>query len=139
MPSGKSIYLRDKVLDHVHGIATYTAPATIYIALSSNPWLASATGTSIAASEPTVGGYARVSVSNSSTGWSTSSGGASSNAALIQFPACTADWGTMVAFYVVDASTGGNILYGGDLYVPKAVLVGDTAKFEAGQLNIQET
>jgi hypothetical protein len=55
----KSDYLEDKLNDHVHGKATYTAPANIFIALLTSAPLDSDTGTLLAAKEATYTGYAR--------------------------------------------------------------------------------
>lgn len=139
MPSGKSAYLRNQVLNHVLGATTYTPPGTIYIALSTASWAAATTGTTLAATEPSgANGYARVALTNNGTTWSTATSGSKSNSVDVLFSAATGNWGTLNSFYVVDASSNGNILYGGDLYVPRAILSGDTAKFLVGQLTVTE-
>lgn len=57
----------------------------------------------------------------------------------ITFPPASTNWGNIVSFYIVDAATDGNVLYGGDLFTQKAVLSGDTPKFEASQITVSET
>lgn len=139
MASGKSAYLRNKVLNHVLGAETYTPPVTIYIALSTAVWSATATGTTIAAAEPVAGGYARVALANNTTTWPTTATGTKTNGVPVTFPTASANWGTIVSFYVVDASSAGNTLYGGDLYTARSVLTGDAARFVAEQLTVTET
>ena len=138
MASGKSAYLRNKALNHVLGAEVYTPPTTVYIALSTAAWTSAGTGTSIAATEPSGGGYARVALANNTTTWPTTTTGVKTNGVPVTFPNASADWGTIVSFYVVDASTGGNALYGGDLYTARAVLAGDAARFIAEQLTVTE-
>ncbi len=139
MASGKSAYLRNKVLNHVLGAEVYTPPTTVYIALSTALWTPTATGTSIAASEPSGGGYSRVALANNTTTWPTTTTGTKTNGVPVTFPNASTNWGTIVSFYVVDASSAGNTLYGGDLYTARAVLAGDAARFVAEQLTVTET
>lgn len=139
MAGGKSDYLEKKILDLVLGATAFTAPATVYVALSTAAYTDTATGSSM--SEVTGGSYARVTVTNNSTNWPAASGTnptVKSNGTTITFPTATASWGTVNSFYIVDASSGGNVLYGGDLTAPKSVGIGDTPSFAAGALVVQE-
>lgn len=136
MASGKSSYLKNAIINEILGDTAFTVPTTLYVALSTGMWAASTTGSSI--SEPSGGGYARVSITNDSTMWPVTTIGSKSNAVAITFPLASANWGTVQSFYLVDASSGGNILYGGDLYTPRAVLSGDTPKFNIGQMTVTE-
>jgi hypothetical protein len=47
-------------------------------------------------------------------------------------------WGTLVSFAVMDAPTGGNMLYFADFSAPRLIDVNDQARFPAGQLVINE-
>jgi hypothetical protein len=58
--------------------------------------------------------------------------------AEIAFPQATADWGTVVAFAILDAVSGGNFLYWGDLTASKVVNNGDTFKFPSGDIDLTE-
>lgn len=138
MASGKSLYLRNAFLNLSLGGATWTPPATIYVALTTSAWSASATGTSITATEPSGGGYARKSAANDTTTWPTTTVANKANGIVISFNTATTNWGTIQAFYIVDAATNGNILWGGDLYTARAVLAGDAAKFAENQLHVTE-
>src|SRR5205085_11421592 len=105
------------LLDHVFGggaatSSAYTAPATLYVAVYTASPSDSGGGT-----ELTIGtaGYARVAVTNNVANWANASGATATkvNANIITFPQATADWGTIVAFAVMDASTAGNFLWWG--------------------------
>lgn len=140
MASGKSAYFRDASLKFFLGLGTLTPPSDVYVALSTAAWAASATGTSIAASEPSgANAYARVGLDNDGTTWDTVSSGISANLVAIEFPTATGTWGTIQSFYVVDSAAGGNILFGGDLVASKAIAAADTARFAIGQLTITES
>lgn len=139
MASGKSNYLRNAIVDLVLGQGTFVPPATVYVALSTAAWSASTTGTTLAASEPSGSGYERVAVTNTSSVWPAAAAGSKSNSSAIAFPNALGSWGAIQSFYVVDAATGGNVLYGGDLYTARTIQAGDLATFGAGQLNVTET
>jgi hypothetical protein len=109
----KSDYLEDKLNDHVHGKATYTAPANIFIALLTSAPLDSDTGTLLAAKEATYTGYARKSTAAADYG--SSSAGTIANTAVINFAACTGLSSTVKYFAKIDASSAGNALYSGPL------------------------
>ena len=133
MAGSKSDYLENKILDHVLGGGDYTRPATVYVALYTVAPTDAGGGTEVSG-----GSYARVAVTNNSTNWPAASSGSKSNGTAISFPAATANWGTVVAFGIFDAASGGNLLYWGTLSASKAVNNGETASFAAGQLTISE-
>ena len=85
-------------------------------------------------SEVTGGAYARQGpIAFTDTG---SNPTVSSNSAIVTFPAATAAWGTVGFFGVWDAATGGNFRGSGAVTTPKAVGIGDTARFAAGALTV---
>lgn len=132
--AGKSDYLENKVLDHVFMKSAYSQPTAIQVGLSSTT--PNEDGTNI--TEPSGNGYARVSTTGSA--WSAASGGVTSNASAVTFPTCTgAAWasGANLTHVVLwDQST--NVLFFGQLETAKAVNVGDTPSFAAGQLTFTE-
>lgn len=139
MASGKSNYLRQAILEQNLNIAAaYTPPTTLYVALSTAVWTPTATGGTLAATEPT-NGYARVSVPNDATTWVTGLNLSRTNDVVISFASPSGSWGTILSFYLVDAASGGNILYGGDLFESRAITVGDIVTFNPGQLSVSET
>lgn len=133
MAGSKSDYLEAKVLDHVLGGPDYTRPATIYVALYTTAPTDAGGGVEVSG-----GSYSRVAVTNNSTNWPATSGGTKSNGTSITFPTATASWGTVQAVGLLDAATGGNLLFWATLETPKSVGAGDTASFAAGALVLTE-
>lgn len=138
MASGKSNYLRNALLNHVLGRVTFTPPATVYLALSTAAWTPTATGSSLNEVGGTGTGYGRVGVPNDATNFPSTTTGSKANALAQLFAAAQLDWGTALSFYLVDASSGGNCLYGGDLTTARAIAQGDTPSFAPGSLVFQE-
>jgi hypothetical protein len=88
--------------------------------------------------EATYGGYARVAVARSGSGW-TVTGNAVENAALVQFPQCTSGTNTITHVGVGTASSStGKLLYKGALTSSLAVSTGIQPQFAAGALDITE-
>ena len=133
MAGSKSNYLENAILDHVLGGGDFTRPATVYVALYTVAPTDAGGGTEVSG-----GSYARVSVTNNATNWPAAASGAKSNGTAITFPTASGDWGTVVAFAILDASSGGNFLYWGDLLSSRVVNNGDTASFAPGTLDITE-
>jgi hypothetical protein len=128
-------FLQNELLDHVWGNAAYTAPATLYIGLSSTTPTEAGTGVT----EPSGGAYARVAVTNNATNWPAATTGAKSNGTTITFVQASADWvagADLTHALVYDALTSGNLLGYGALSAPKPMLNGDTASFAAGAFDI---
>lgn len=139
MAGGKSDYLEKAILDHVIGGTTLAKPANVWIALSTAAYSDAATGASM--SEVTGGAYARQQLTNNATNWPAATGtspATKSNGVVINFPTSTAAWGTVTSFYIVDASTNGNVLYGADLTTPKTVNTGDSVSFAIGGIVVTE-
>jgi len=126
--AGFSDYLEDKVLDHVFGGVAYTAPTTHYVALYTVAPTDTGGGT-----EVTGGSYVR------QTGTFTVSGTnptTATSAAAVEYPTATADYGTVVAVGILDASSGGNLLAYANLTASKVVSTGDVFRFDAGDIDI---
>jgi hypothetical protein len=127
-----SDFLENELLDHVWGNAAYSAPATIYVGLST----ADPTDTGSGIAEPSGGAYARVAVTNNATNWPAASGGAKANGTAVTFPKATASWGTIAYMIYMDAVSGGNMLAYAPLTVSKVVSADDTLTFPIGDLDI---
>ena len=115
--SGFSDYLEDKVLDHVFGGNAYSAPGTLYVALYTVAPSDTGGGTEVSG-----GAYAR------QTGAFTVSGTnptTATNSAAIEYPIATANYGTVVAVGILDASSSGNLLAYSTLDSSKVVSSGD--------------
>jgi len=126
--SGFSDYLEDKVLDHVFGGNAFTAPTTLYVALYTVAPSDTGGGTEVSG-----GAYAR------QTGAFTVSGTnptTATNSAAIEYPTATANYGTVVAVGILDASSSGNLLAYSTLDASKVVSSGDVFRFNAGDLDI---
>jgi hypothetical protein len=126
---GFSDYWENKILDHIFGKGSYTPP-TIYVGLSTaDP---SDDGSGLA--EPSGNAYARA--QTSACDWNAASSGSLDNAGNITFTQATGNWGTITHFALFDAATAGNMLTYGALSESKAIGESDTARFEAGDLDI---
>jgi hypothetical protein len=130
MAGSLSDYAELKILDHSVGKAAWTMPTAyvgLYTAAPSDTSTGSTGGTAVSG-----GSYARVTTSAAT--WNAASAGSTSNAADIVFATATADWGTVVAVGIFDATTAGNMIWWGTLTANKVVNTGDVFKFLAGQL-----
>ena len=123
-----SDYLENKVLDHVLGNTTYTPAATLYLGLwTADDGLEAGTVTS----EVSGGSYSRQAIA-----FSAASSGSASNSATVTFTTATANWGTITHVAVMDASTGGNVLFHGSVTTSKTIESGDTFQVSSGNLTI---
>jgi hypothetical protein len=130
----KSDYLEQKVLDHIYGLAVFTAPANLYVALfDGDP------GETGASNEISGNAYARVLVVNTSSGW-VRSGSVVSNVGAVTFSAPTpGDWGTVTHAGLFDAVTSGNYYGGAALTTPRATSAGVAVSFAIGAITHTET
>ncbi len=133
LTGGCSDYLANKLIDLVWRAQSYTMPANTYSAYTTTAPTNAAAGT-----EPGVGGYARVAIPSTLSGWgptqgdlstnaSSGTGGRIGNRAAIIFPSPTADQGTIGWGELFDASSGGNLLIWRALAASKSVLSGGPA------------
>jgi len=103
-------YLSNKVLDHVLGTATYTAPGGLYLGFMS----AVSDGDAGSVTELTVANnYAREAITFGVAGAVTEK--QMKNTVAIQFSCTTSNWATVTHFGVWDASTSGNLLWWGTM------------------------
>ena len=130
MPGSIANYAENKILDHVLGGPDFTRPATVYVALYTVAPSDTGGGT-----EVTGGAYARAAVTNNATNWPAAANGLKSNGTVITYAQATAAWGTIVAFAVFDAASGGNMLVHGTLTENKVIGSGDTAQFAVGDID----
>lgn len=123
--AGFSDYLENKVVCHVFGGSAYTAPSTLYVALYTSAPSDTGGGTEVSG-----GAYAR------QTAAFTVTNDTASNTSAIEYPTATADYGTVVAVGIFDASSSGNLLAYGNLTTSKTVSTGDVFRFNAGAIDI---
>lgn len=127
-----STYLSDKLLDHVFGATSYTAPSTVYIALFTTMPDAGGSG----AVEVAGGSYGRVSVTNDPTNWPDASLRQKVNANDIEFIQATDDWGDVVGAGVYDDLSAGNLLVFGQFDDPIEVLLNDKVSFNTSVFQV---
>ena len=134
MPSGKSTYFAQKVLDQQFGLAAFTPPATVHVALFTVTPGAGNTGTEVSGSN-----YSRVAVAMNSTNWSRT-GTTVTNLTQILFPVFSGAVATVVAVGLYDAATGGNLIWFSDLAAPyqKSFAANDQAVYPAGSITVTE-
>lgn len=112
-----SDYLKNKVLDHLWGITSFTPPGTLYFAVFTARPSGSGGGTEVAT--------ARISLTNNSTSWSAAASQVKRNAATVDWGTAASDWGAILGIGIFDASSGGNLLAYGDLSTPRTILTGN--------------
>ena len=121
-----SNYLENALINGTLRGTTYTAPTTTFLALYTSDPTDADTGTEVSG-----GSYARQSITMGAP-----SNGASTNSTAIEYPQCTADWGTVAFVGIRDAVTGGNLLYHTALDTSKVIANGDIFKITAGNLSV---
>jgi hypothetical protein len=126
--AGFSDYLEDKVLKHVFGGSAYSAPGTLYVALYTVAPTDTGGGTEVSG-----GGYTRKTAAFTVSGTNPTQ---ASNTAAIEYPTATANYGTVVAVGIFDASSSGNLMAYANLTSSKVVSTGDVFRFNAGDLDI---
>lgn len=132
MAGSFSDFLELELLDHVFGNASYSAPATLYIALSTTTPVDAGSNFT----EPSGNNYSRASVTNNGTNFPAAAAGAKANGTAITFATASGSWGTVTHFGIYDASSAGNLLAWGSLGTSKSIASGDTASFAIGDLDI---
>jgi hypothetical protein len=126
-------YQLAKWQDYLFIGTAYTRPTNIYVGLSITQSLRSGTKTEVSGAS-----YARVSTSTAS--WAQTFNGTTSNILAITFPAPLENWGTVVAMFLADAVTGGNVIAMADLAIPRTIKSGDPAKsFAVGSISISRS
>lgn len=131
MAGSAALYAENKILEHIVGKTTFSLPSVWIALFTVAPTHEDGTG----GTEASAGNYARKSTVGGD--WTAASGGAISNGNDITFAQCSgANWGTLNAFALYDAVSGGNMLVWADLTIPKVIAIGDTAKFNPGDLDI---
>ena len=118
-----SNYAELKILDHLTGTASWTAPTTVYIKLHTGD--AGEAGTSNAATETT----------RKAASWSAASSGSISTSATLEWTnvAATETYSHWSAW---DNSTSGNCLWTGSLSSSAAVTAGDTFQITSLTLSL---
>lgn len=108
-------------------------PATLYMSLWTTRPGRDGSGTEVSG-----GSYARVAVTNNSTNFPDAAGGIKGLATAVQFPTAGAVWGIAAWWALMDASSGGSVVFFGRLSGQNPPLIegGTTARIRAGTLAI---
>ena len=140
---GMSDYLSNRLIDLIWRAQAYSWPATLYAAYTTTTPTNAAGGL-----EPGVGGYARQPIASSLSGWTPTQGGLVSDAssgtsgrignqAVVTFPAPTANQGVATHGELLDAVSGGNLMFWRQLAGAKSVVAGGSApNFASDSLGI---
>ena len=131
--SAASNFTENAVLDHVLGNTTYTPASALYLGLFTGSTNLEANDLGTASDEVSTSGTA---YSRKAITFNASSGGTASSAATVTFDTAIADWGTVTHVAVMDAATGGNVLFYGSVTTSREILAGDTFQVSAGNLTI---
>lgn len=128
MPSTAAMtnFLENELCDHILRNASYTSPVTVYAALYTDD-----PGEDDSGTEATGGSYAREAVT-----FGAPANGVCANSGIVTFTTATAAWGTITHFQILDAVTAGNPLFHGQLENSVVVGIGDTVRFQIGDLEI---
>lgn len=118
-----SNYLAAGLLNHVLRNTNFTRPTTVYLALYTSDPTPNDTGTEVSG-----GGYARQPITFSEPGLENGMMTVK-NAADIEFPIATADWGLVTHVGLRTAATGGNLLWYAPIPNPRTIQAGDRPKF----------
>lgn len=138
-----SNYLENKLVDHLLRGTPYNAPTSLYVALYTSPTTDAGAGNEITINS---NGYIRAPYTASTTTWTNTQAsgtgasegntGVTANVSVITFQSPTGSWGTVTHFGILDAASGGNLLFHGSLSIPQTVNSGNTVSFSAGALQI---
>ena len=128
--SAASNYLENALLNHTLTATGYTQPTTRYLALfTADTGLENNTPSAEVSASGTA--YARKTVT-----FGAASGGTSATNATVTFDTATASWGTITHIAVMDALTGGNVLFYGALTTPKTIDTADIMQVASGNLTV---
>ena len=126
-----SDYVETIIQKLMFGRVPATFPPTYYYGLSSTPIADDGSGIT----EPSGGGYTRVSYPNTSDLFSFP-GGAAANGTAIQFPTASLSWGGANYWFSSDMSSGGTMHFRGSINPAQTINAGDRPYFEIGSLTI---
>lgn len=139
MAGNFSDYTETNILQTTLRGVAFPVPAGIFAAM----YTADPTDANIVANEvqaAALPAYARQNAAGAGTidtGWTAPANGVSSNAKVITFPANNGTGAVTVTHVgILDAATGGNLLYYAQLATPKTLQVGDVLSFGVGTLSI---
>ena len=127
-----SDYMENAVLNQFLRNSAAAAIATVYVALYSGAGPGEAGAATVnEVATPGTDGYARVAVT-----YNAPTAGTVSNAGSVVFGPATADWADVTYLALVDAATGGNVLFYKAFDSVQSVTSGQTLTIGAGNLPV---
>ena len=130
----KTRYYAEKILNHTLLGEAYTPPDQLYLALfTSDPGPEGDTS-----SEITDPAYERQLIEFTAAALDDVGEMYCENTLVIDFPQATVNWGDVTHGAIMDAQTGGNMLYVGAFDEAKQVKINDWYEVPAGQVRIKE-
>ena len=123
-----SDYAEKLLLDYAMTAGSVTRPTAWYVALYTGAPSDSGGGTEVSGS-----GYARQPVTFAAA---TSGAGTTSNTNAQTFTASGGAFGTVTHIGILDASSGGNLLWHGAMTASKTIADGDTLEFSIGNIDL---
>ena len=139
MAGSLSDFTEANVLNKVFGATDFTPGGTYYLALFTARGTDAQSDANTNWTEVTGGSYARKSVTNNTTNFPAASGTAPTSKSLNvaqTFATPTADWGTVIALGIYDASTSGNLIAWGTLTANQTINTGNTVTVDIGALTV---
>lgn len=140
-----SDYVENKIVDLLVRGQAFTAPATVYVGLSTAACSDSGFGTEVT----NANNYSRVAVTSNLTNWagtqsagsttaSSGTGGVTSNNGAINFPTPSGSWGTVTHWFLADSGThnAGNLLICDDLTASQTIGSGNAVSFAIAALTV---
>ncbi len=127
MAGSASDYVEALFLNSLLGGVGFFTPGSVYLAAYTAAPTDAGGGTEVSG-----GSYARVQITNNTTNFPNAVSGEKNLGVAQLFPEATGSWGTVTHFGILDAGTGGNLLFWGELTTPQAITTGDILRFPAG-------
>ena len=121
-----SNYLENALINATLRNTSYASPAVVYVGLYTTDPTDANTGTEVSG-----GSYGRTAVTMGAP-----TDGVSTNSNAVTFPTCTATWGTVGWIGILDAYTGGNLLYHTPLTTSRLITIDDIFMITVGNLSV---
>jgi len=120
-------WLVEEILDHLLRAEEYEPPSSVWLALYLTAPTATTNGIEMSGS-----GYARQQIT-----FDPALDGESAQAAEIEFPTATGNWGDIEAWAICTAQTGGRQMFFHE-FTPTTVSNGDVVRFQQGAIVVKQ-
>jgi hypothetical protein len=130
---------KNEILNFLFGGTSLTPDSTLHLGLKINSYFTTTGELITIPTEPSGGGYARVSITNDGTSWNSSTVNAKTNSIPFTFAESTSAWGDVYGIFlskVASADVLSDIIYFQNLTSPITVGINTTVYYNAGGLTI---